>query len=87
MKIAVEQNPQHPVVTGTPGQQIVATSPLSPYGDGTKVHPSLADKLPKKRPRKSSGGGSAAPVAPNPATYNLPPLPVGRQVLGKKSGR
>ena len=66
---------------------VVAASPLSLYGDGTRVHPSFADKLPKKRTRRSVGGVPQAPQAPDPATFVLPPLVVGRQALGKRSAR
>ena len=47
MKLAVEQDGQHAVFTGNASEQVVASAPLTLYGDGTHVHPSFKEKLPK----------------------------------------
>jgi len=87
MKLAVEQDAQHAVFTGHAGEQVVASSPLTLCGNGTHVHPSFAEKLPKKRPRKSVGGQPLPPQAPDPTTFVLPPLVIGKQALGKRASR
>ena len=87
VKLAIESDAQHAVFTGNAGEQVVAPSPLTQRGDGTRVHESFADKLPKKRPHTSVGGPALPPQAPDPSTFVLPPLITGKQALGKRASR
>ena len=73
VKLAIESDAQHAVFTGNAGEQVVASSPLTLHGDGTRVRESFADKLPKKRPRKSVGG-PALPAKTYREQQDTPPM-------------